>query len=292
MERDKRNQILKRIARISILTLLIVLLVLISNITDKNLEYIVDESKLQIIYFDVGQADSTLIMNNGKTTLIDAGNDSDGDDLVKYIKSQKISKIDTVIVTHLHADHIGGLDDIIDNFDIGTVYMPDTIKTDKQVEEFLDAMERKKLNYEVPEVGEKFKNGLADCEVMSIDNKAKDLNNSSIVIQMNYLGQSYLFMGDSEKEVENSRDWNKVNVLKVGHHGSNTSSTERFLNQIRPEFAIISVGLNNKYHHPSTEILNRFKSLNTSIYRTDEDGSLLLESDGKENIIRKIKTKY
>ena len=170
--------------------------------------------------------------------------------------------------------------------------MPDTINTDKQVEEFLDAMERKKLNYEVPEVGEKFKNGLADCEVMAIDNKAKDLNNSSIVIQMNYLEQRYLFMGDSEKEVENSRDWNKVNVLKVGHHGSNTSSTERFLNQIRPEFAIISVGLNNKYHHPSTEILNRFKSLNTSIYRTDEDGSLLLESDGKENIIRKIKTKY
>lgn len=290
MERDKRNQILKRIASMSILILLIVLLALISNITDKKFEYIVDESKFQIIYFDVGQADSTLIMNNGKTTLIDGGNDSDGDDLVKYIKSQKISKIDTVIATHLHADHIGGLDDIIDNFDIGTVYMPDTINTDKQVEEFLYAMERKKLNYEVPEVGEKFKNGLADCEVMAIDNKAKDLNNSSIVIQMNYLEQRYLFMGDSEKEVENSRDWNKVNVLKVGHHGSNTSSTERFLNQIRPEFAIISVGLNNKYHHPSTEVLNRFKSLNTSIYRTDEDGSLLLESDGKQNIIKKIKT--
>jgi len=218
MERDKRNQISKRIASISILILLIVLLALISNITDENFEYIVDESKLQIIYFDVGQADSALIMNNGKTTLIDGGNDSDGDDLVKYIKSQKISKIDTVIATHLHADHIGGLDDIIDNFDIGTVYMPDTINTDKQVEEFLDAMERKKLNYEVPEVGEKFKNGLAHCEVMAIDNKAKDLNNSSIVIQMNYLEQRYLFMGDSEKEVENSRDWNKVNILKVGHH--------------------------------------------------------------------------
>lgn len=230
MEKDKRNQILKRIASISILILLIVLLALISNVTDKNFEYIVDESKLQIIYFDVGQADSTLIMNNGKTILIDGGNDSDGDNLVKYIKSQEISKIDTVIATHLHADHIGGLDDIIDNFDIGTVYMPDTINTDKQVEEFLDAMERKNLSYEVPEIGEKFKNGLTDCEVMAIDNEAKDINNSSIVIQMNYLEQSYLFMGDSEKEVEDSREWSKVNVLKVGHHGSNTSSTEKFLN--------------------------------------------------------------
>ncbi|MCI9246788.1 MAG: MBL fold metallo-hydrolase [Clostridia bacterium] len=290
MEKDKRNQILKRIASISILILLIVLLAIISNVIDKNFEYIVDESKLQIIYFDVGQADSTLIMNNGKTTLIDGGNDSDGDNLVKYIKSQKLSKIDTVIATHLHADHIGGLDDIIDNFDIGTVYMPDTINTDKQVEEFLDVMERKNLNYEVPEVGEKFKNGLVDCEVMAIDNDAKDLNNSSIVIQMNYLEQSYLFMGDSEKEVENSRNWNKVNVLKVGHYGSNTSSTEKFLNQVKPEIAIISVGLNNQYKNPSVDVLNRLKNLYTTIYRTDENGSLLLESDGKQNTIKRIKT--
>ncbi len=290
MEKDKRNKILKKIASISILILIIILLALISNVTDKNFEYIVDESKLQIIYFDVGQADCTLIMNNGKTTLIDGGNDSDGDNLVKYIKSQEISRIDTVIATHLHADHIGGLDDIIDNFDIGTVYMPDTINTDKQVEELLDAMEIKDLSYEVPEIGEKFNNGLANCEIMAINNETKNLNNSSIVIQMNYLEQSYLFMGDSEKEIENSRDWNEVNVLKVGHHGSNTSSTERFLNQIRPQIAIISVGLNNKYHHPSTEVLNRFKNLNTAIYRTDENGSLLLESDGKQNTIKRIKT--
>lgn len=86
----------------------------------------------------------------------------------------------------------------------------------------------KNLEYEVPEIGTKFDNGLANCEVMSIDNNAEDLNNSSIVIQMNYLEQIYLFMGDSEKEVENSREWNKVNVLKVGHHGSNSSSTENF----------------------------------------------------------------
>ena len=292
MEKDRRNQILKRIASIGILILLIVLLALVSNVTEKDFEYIVDESKLQIIYFDVGQADSTLIMNNGKTILIDGGNDCDGDNLVKYIKSQKISKIDTVIATHLHADHIGGLDDIIDNFDIGTVFMPDAINSSKQVDELLDSMERKNLNYEVPKVGEKFNNGLADCEVMAINNEAKDLNNSSIVIQMDYLEQKYLFMGDSEKEVEDSREWNKINVLKVGHHGSNTSNTERFLNQVRPEIAIISVGLNNQYNHPSVDVLNRLKKLNTTIYRTDEDGSLLLESDGKQNIIKKIKTNY
>ena len=292
MEKDKRNKILKKIASISILILIIILLALISNVTDKNFEYIVDESKLQIIYFDVGQADCTLIMNNGKTTLIDGGNDSDGDNLVKYIKSQEISRIDTVIATHLHADHIGGLDDIIDNFDIGTVYMPDTINTDKQVEELLDAMEIKDLSYEVPEIGEKFNNGLANCEIMAINNETKNLNNSSIVIQMNYLEQSYLFMGDSEKEIENSRDWNEVNVLKVGHHGSNSSSTEKFLNQVKPEIAIISVGANNQYKHPSTEVLTRLKNLNITIYRTDEKGSILVESDGKQNVVKKIVTNY
>ena len=290
MDKDKRNKILKQIVSIGILIILIILLIQISNITGTDFEYIVDESKLQIIYFDVGQADSTLIMNDGKTTLIDGGNDLDGDAIVKYIKSQNISRIDTVVATHLHADHVGGLDDIIDSFDIGTVYMPDTMNTNKQVEEFLDAMERKNLEYEVPEIGTKFDNGLANCEVMSIDNNAEDLNNSSIVIQMNYLEQSYLFMGDSEKEVENSREWNKVNVLKVGHHGSNSSSTEKFLNQVKPEIAIISVGANNQYKHPSTDVLTRLKSLNINIYRTDEYGSILLESNGMQNIVKKIKT--
>ncbi len=146
------------------------------------------------------------------------------------------------------------------------------------------------MEYEVPEIGTKFDVGLANCEVMAVNNNAKDLNNSSIVIQLNYLKQNYLFMGDSEKEVEDSRDWNKVNVLKVGHHGSNSSSTERFLNQTRPDIAIISVGLNNQYNHPSEDVLNRLKNLNTTVYRTDEDGSLLVESDGKQNVIKKIKT--
>ncbi len=290
MNKENRKQVLATIIAICILLLLSIFL--LNNYNENHYDYIVDSSKLQIIYFDVGEADSTLIMNNGKTTLIDGGNDTDGPKIVDYIKSQRISKIDTIIATHLHADHIGGLDNIIDNFDIGTVYMPDTINNDKQVEELIEAMEEKNLNYESPKIGYKFNIGLANCEIMSANNNVNDLNNSSIVIQMYYFEQKYLFMADSEKEVEDSRQWNKVNVLKVGHHGSNTSSTERFLNQVKPEIAIISVGVNNQYNHPSIEVLNRFKNLNTTIYRTDENGSLLLESNGKENIIKKIKTNY
>ena len=144
-------------------------------------------------------------------------------------------------------------------------------------------MERKKVNYEVPEVGEKFKSGLADCEVMSIDNKAKDLNNSSIVIQMNYLGQSYLFMGDSEKENEKLRSWPQTNVLKVGHHGSDTSSGETFLTQVLPQLAIIQVGEGNSYGHPKQATLDKLKKIGTLVYRTDEKGNIVIESDGKKN---------
>lgn len=292
MEKNRKKQILKQSIGIITFIFIITALLFVSNRLENKFEYIINESKLQIIYFDVGQADSTLIMNNGKTILIDGGNDSDGPNLVKYIKSQKISKIDTIIATHLHADHVGGLDYIVDNFDIGTVYMPDTVSSDKQIEEFLDALERKNLKYEAPEIGRRFNNGLAECEIMYIDNDAKDLNNSSIVMQMSYLEQKYLFMGDSEKEVESSRNWNKINVLKVGHHGSNTSSTSDFLNQIRPEIAIISVGLNNQYSHPSDEVLKKLKNIGVTIYRTDEDGSILIESDGKKNDVKKIKTNY
>lgn len=291
MKTNNNKRTLKQSIVVIVSFIILILLAALANVPVAEYEYIVEPAKLQIIYFDVGQADSTLIMNNGETILIDAGNDADGEELVAYIKSQNISKIDIVIATHLHADHIGGLDEIIDSFSIGQLYMPDTMNNDKQVEELLDAMQRKKLKYEVPEIGTKFEVGFAECEVMSIDNNAKDLNNSSIVIQLDYNGQKYLFMGDSEKEVEDAREWNDVDVLKVGHHGSSSSSCQEFLNQIKPEIAIISVGLNNQYDHPSLDVLNRLREFNSVIYRTDRDGSLLLESDGEEILVKKIKTK-
>lgn len=252
----------------------------VNEIAETKTTVIDAEGELHIYYFDVGQADSELLINEGKTMLIDAGNNEDGEMLVEKIKELGITRIDHVIGTHAHEDHIGGMDDIIENFEIGEVYLPEAISTSKTYEEVLDAIASKNLEITVPEIGDEIILGTTVCTVKSIGSNDDDLNNSSIVIRTVYGDKSFLFMGDLEESMEKKYTWEKTDVLKAGHHGSNTSSSQKFLNEVLPEITIISVGEGNSYNHPGQYTINRLNALNSKIYRTDEVGTIVLVSDG------------
>ena len=250
-------------------------------------------SNLEIYFFDVGQADSVLIKSNDDTVLIDAGNRNDGENLVNYIKNDlKINDIDIVIGTHPHEDHIGGMNYIIDSFDVGKIYLPDVISNAKFFEKLLDSIESKDYKISVPKIGEEIKLNNLVFNVLSVDDNDKNINDCSIVLKLNYLDTKYLFMGDASKSVEKKlldKDI-KADVIKIGHHGSSYSSSKKFLESVEVNIAIISVGKDNKYKHPTKSVLNTLNNLNIKYYRTDIDGTIKLVSDGKNIEINKIKT--
>lgn len=239
------------------------------------------EDQLIIDFFDVGQADSILIRNQDKTMLIDAGTNEVGNVVVEHLKEYGISKIDYLIGTHPHEDHIGGLDDVINNFDIGQVYMPQITTTTKTFEDVLNAIENKNLKITSPNKDDIIELGQANTKFMTIPILDRDnLNLSSLVIRLEFGNNSFLFMGDAEKENEQSIKWQKTDVLKVGHHGSNTSSTKEFLNQVQPQYSIIMVGKDNSYKLPKEETINKLKECGSEIYRTDLNGDIQIISDG------------
>jgi competence protein ComEC len=249
---------------------------------------------LSVYFIDVGQADCILVKDNDEYALIDAGNNEDGMKLVNYFKSLNITNFKYVFGTHAHEDHIGGMDNIIDNFNIENFYMPNAITTTKTFEDVLDSLDRKKIKFQTPNVNDDFKLNNATFKVLHIGDNKKDLNDTSVVLRLEYGNTSYLLMGDATSNVEKDLLNNNINlksdVLKVGHHGSNYSSTIDFLNKVKPEYAIIEVGKNNSYNHPRQETLNKLKDLNAKVYRTDLDGTIVATSDGNSIKIETIKT--
>ena len=250
---------------------------------------VVEGQDVVVKFFDVGQADSIFVQSAGVNMLIDAGTNNMGNTVVQNLKDLGITKIDYLVGTHPHEDHIGGMDDVINNFEIGTIYMPKVQTNTKTFEDVLDAISNKGLTITTPEVGYVFEVGNTKCEVMcagtGTTEENSNLNLSSIVIRMVYGEESFLFMGDAEEKNESSRQWPQTTVLKVGHHGSDTSSSESFLNQVKPEISVISVGINNTYGHPKKTTLDKLNALETSIYRTDQNGTITITCDGTNCVV-------
>lgn len=264
-----------------------------SNIFTQNVFNEVN-SNLIVSYLDVGQADSILIENNGEYMLIDAGNNEDGELLVKYFNQKEITTFKYLVGTHPHEDHIGGLDDIINNFEVGTIYMPDVITTTKTFTDVLDAIESNELTYKVPKIQETLTLGEAKIEVIYTGTDTKELNNCSIVLRLIFGETTFLFTGDAEDKAEEIILNNNLNiqadVLKIGHHGSRYSTTDEFLKKVNPKYAIISVGTGNSYKHPESIVLSKLKANNIEIHRTDLEGTIIVTSDGENITINNIDT--
>lgn len=248
---------------------------------------------LEIHFIDVGQADCILIQTDVHSMLIDAGNNNDGNFIAEYIKLQGVDNLEYVIGTHPHEDHIGGLAKIINSFEIDKIIMPKASTTTKTFENLLSTIIEKGMKVTTPVAGTKYPLGDAEFTILAPNSESyKDLNNYSVVIKLQYGSTSFLFTGDanklSESEMINKGFNLEADMLKVGHHGSKTATSDQFLNEVNPKYAIISVGKDNKYGLPNNEVIQKINDLGCQIYRTDEIGTLIVKSDGKNINIKEI----
>lgn len=276
-----------------IILIIVIAFTIYNNLIEQSTANKTDaKGKVSVHFIDVGQADSILIRTENGNALIDAGNNEDGPLLVKYFKSLGINSFDYVFGTHAHEDHIGGMDDIIKNFKVEKYYMPNAATTTKTFLDILDALDAKSYKFSVPKIGQKFSMGDVHFEIIYVGEDETDLNSTSIVMRMDHGENSFLFTGDSTSKVEKLiLDSNiDVDVLKVAHHGSSYSNTLDFLKKVSPKYAVIEVGANNSYNHPEKVILRRLQSLNIEVYRTDQSGTIIMESDGNVLNIETLKT--
>ena len=293
----KHKKIKKNIKRNFFEILIILLTFLIINNQDKikNLfnqnnnqnqnDYInTNNDLLKVHYLDVGQGDSIFVeLPNNETMLIDAAESYQSENIINYLKNLNYQKIDYVIGTHPHTDHIGGLKDIINTFEIGKIYMPKVVSTTKTYESLLMAIKDKNLKINTAKAG----TSIIDTDALKINILAPnnstytELNNYSVVTKITYGTTKFLFMGDAEKLSENEIKENvTADVIKIGHHGSNTSSSIDFIKKVNAKYGIISVGLNNKYNLPKEETITNWENSGTKIYLTSTNGTIRASSDG------------
>ena len=244
------------------------------------------EDNLAVHYIDVGQADCILLSCGGEFMLIDGGNMDDGRLVVSYLEQQGVQELKAVICTHAHEDHVGGLPAVLAVYPTRAVYSPTTTYASKYFDDFMRYVDQQRLTVTLPVPGDGFDLGGARVTILGPVKDYPDTNNTSIVTRVDYGETSFLFTGDMEQEAENDLIEAGANlrcdVLKVGHHGSNTSSGYRFLYEAEPEYGVISVGTGNTYGHPHEEPMSRLFHAGVTVFRTDYLGTVVARSDGAE----------
>lgn len=239
---------------------------------------------LKVHYIDVGQGDATLLQGLDFTILIDAGR-HDANDVVPYLKSVGVTDIDLVVGTHPHADHIGQLDKVIENFNITEVWMSGDLHTSKTFERTLDAILQADIGYHEPRMGETFVIGSSFIEVLNPVELTGDLHEGSISLRITYGDIKFMFTGDAEEQTErliinNNKDI-EAHIFQLGHHGSRTSNTQAFLDAVNPDITIYSAGYLNSYGHPHNEVVTRIEAMNIPLYGTDIHGTIILLTNGR-----------
>ena len=239
-----------------------------------------ETSNAQIHFINTGNSDAILIIKGNKAALIDGGDNDDEDLVSSYIKKQGISELEYVFATHPHADHIGGLDEVAKEVKINNLYVSNGEAESKTYKDFINAASSKGLYPSVPLLGSKFDLAGSTFEVLSVAN-TNDPNNNSIVLLYTNGEDKILLMADAELEIEKSLNVGDIDLLKVGHHGSHSSSSKSFIDNVKPEYAVILVGKNNKYGHPHKETMDLLKDKGIEVHRSDECGDIIFTSTGK-----------
>ena len=245
------------------------------------------EGELKVHFLDVGQGDSALIMAGSNAMLIDAGDRGYGSGIVSYLKNQGVKKLNYLILTHPHADHIGGAVAVVNAFEIDRIIMPKVSHTTQTFENMLVAIDNKGMKITTPNSGDEYELGSAKFKILGPNSSSyKSLNDYSVVTRVVFGNTAFLFTGDAESTSESqilSKAFEiKSDVLKVGHHGSDTSTSDSFLKSVSPKYAVISVGRGNKYGHPTQLVLGRLQNQGVEVYRTDEVGTIVATSDGEK----------
>lgn len=266
--------------------------VLESNTTnvESNLEKEVEELEevenveSEIHFINTGNSDAILIKQGDKSALIDGGDRDDDNQVVSYLKQQGVTELEYVFATHPHADHIGGLDAVVNAITIKNVYVSNGDADTQVYSDFINSMANKGLNPSVPLLNSEFELGASKFKVLSVANES-DPNNNSLVLEYTNGDDKVLLMGDAESNIESRINVSDVDLLKVGHHGSDSSSNPSFIDKVNPKYAVITVGENNKYGHPHKETMDTLENRSIEVHRNDECGHVVFKSTGEGLIV-------